>query len=598
MSSRRAVMTVSIFCLAAVLASPIAQGADVLTKVPAEAMVCVRAGNLEAAVGALDQFLVGVAPVPPLVPMMKMKLGKELEDPNMAALNMAGSWAFFAIAKDKDSEPEPYFVMPVKDVKALMAAKGVTKADANSISQIGGEDTSMLVQGEYAIVCPSENYASLAAMAKAKGTKTMADALLPSEKAGAASAPVWARVDLAKINALYGQEMAQQFEQLKNMPNAMGPMSGGSNKAMGAYFDAILALMKQTQALNISLTPKADSLTLSVLAVAVPDSEMAKTLSLGPTPKGSPELTAYLRDGAMMNYYARVNKPLLKKAYMAFFDLFAGQSGMSAQDLEKVKGLVTKGFEGIGDTVAGSVKGVPGGKPPFALGYIVQVADAKAMDDVVKEGRAMFNGGPIGNMYKGLGIEMSMTYSAQAVQYNGFAIDTTTASVKATDPNSPDAKMVEAIYGTGFKGCKAMGPGIMLVSVTADPETAVKKLIDEYKAGGPKEANNEFKAAMAIVPDAANADVIATYNYLRLFKSFSSLLPIPAIGEALAKVPESKSNLAIAARTGNGTVQVDVVLPKQHAQEIMGAVQQVQAQMMQQQRNSGGRQMRSRPMPD
>ena len=82
--------------------------------------------------------------------------------------------------------------------------------------------------------------------------------------------------------------------------------------------------------------------------------------------------------------------------------------------------------------------------------------------------------------------------------------------------------------------------------------------------------------------------------YTGLFIGFVILL---GIGEALAKLPESKSNLVLAMRTGKGTATMDVVLPKVHAQEIMGAVQQVQAQMMQQSRPNGVRKSKG-PMPD
>jgi len=475
----------------------------------------------------------------------------------------------------------------------------VTKADPNGISQIGGDDTDMLVMGDYAIICPSEQYASLTAMAKAKGAKSIADVLVAQEKAGASTAPLWVRVDMVKINALYGRDMADQFEKLKSMPSAaMAGGAAGPTKAVGAYLDAALSIVKQSQTVNLSVTPKANAITLTTLLVATPGSEMAKTLALGPTPKGSPELTAYLKDGALANYYMRLNKPMVNKIYTSFFDLFAGGNGLSKQDIDKVKALIDKGTGSLGDAAAGSIMGAPGSKPPFALDYVVQVKDAKAMQEASNGAMDMFNNGPLGKVYKSMGVDMSMTRSPQPAQYNGFSIETTTVSVKAADPNSEEAHMLEMMYGGGFKTCDASGPGVSLVCIASDSEAAVRKLVDQYKAGGPKEGSSEFKAAMALVPDAANADVIVTYNYLRIFKSFSTLIPIPGIGDALAKLPESKSNLVVAARMANGTLSVDVVLPKQHAQEIMAAVNQVQAQMMQKNRGNGGPRSNRRSMPD
>jgi hypothetical protein len=592
-----------IICLAAVLSCPAqllaADQPDFFGSVPADALFCVRINNLDASVAALDQYLAGVAPVPPLGMMVRAQLGEALGDPNLPGVNMTGSFGFFGIVKDAQSEPMVFLVFPISDMKAFSACHSVGKPDPNGITPVTSKtigEVAMLARGNYVIVCPMEEYANLLALAKmAKPAANLLDGLTPLEKTASTTAPLWARVNMARINSLYGDAMEKAFDKLKNMPNPMMGNDSSSNKAfLNAYFDSIYSLAKQTQAVNIVLAPKADALTLSLILIATPGSEMATTLSLGPTPKGSPELMAYMEDGALANCYIKVNRPLLKKLYISFFDLLAKtNTGTSQPDMEKAKALIIKCIDACGDTTVGTMKGLPGGKPAFSFNYAIQIKDAKVMKDCIKEATDMMNKGAFADMYASMGLKVSSTYTPDSMKYNGASIDSWTMSMKTADPNSQEAKMMTAMYGDGMKGLIAFTDGLALCYAGPDAEATIKKMIDERKAGGPKTGSAEFKSAMAMVPDAAGADLICTYNYLRIFKALPAMLPIPGLAEAFAKLPESKSNLIFSARAANGALSVDIILPKLHAQELMGAFMQMQASAKQQQQNNNGE---SRPM--
>ena len=565
--------------------------ADFLTTVPADALFCVRVNNLDGSVGALDQFLAGVAPVPPMAMMVRRKLAEVLGDASMPGVDMAGAFGLFGVVKDADSDPEVFMVVPVSDMQALMSSPAVSKPGADGVATItsqsmGSEqEMAMMPADGFIIVCPIEQRELLAGLAKP--ASPLAQALTSAEKAAATSAPLWARVNLVKINALYGDEISGQFEQMQNMTAMMGSAPGGS-AFMKGYADGLQSLMKQSRAVDISLQPKVESLTLSMMLVALPGSELASTLSLGPAPKGSPELQAYLEDGAMANIYMRMNRPLLKKAYMSMLDLFVEAPGQPADEIAKAKALIVKAMDACGDTTVCTMKAVPGAKPPFAVSYVVQVKDAKAMKEVIKEGTELMNEGMFAKMYKDMGMETTYVYQPDAVTHSGIAIDSWKMSLKVTDANSMEGQMVTSMYGSGMSGLVAFTDSLALSSAGGDAEASLKRLIDSVKAGGPKGGSTEFKAAAALVPDAANADMICTYNYLRLFKAMGGMMPIPGFSDAVSKIPDSKSNLAIAARAGDGSVSMDVVLPKAHAKEMVDAVMQIQG---------GGQHQDSAPTP-
>jgi hypothetical protein len=188
-----------------------------------------------------------------------------------------------------------------------------------------------------------------------------------------------------------------------------------------------------------------------------------------------------------------------------------------------------------------------------------------------------------------MGMKTSSTYTPDSAKYNGVSIDSWTMSMKAADPNSKEAKLISSMYGDGMNGYFAFTDGVALSYAGPDADANIKKLIDSYKSGGPKTGSAEFKDALAMVPDAAGADFICTYNYLRIFKAFAAMMPTPGMAESMAKLPESKSNLIISGRAANGALSMDIVLPKQHAKEISAAFMQMQAETrnnMQQKQNN------------
>ncbi len=55
------------------------------------------------------------------------------------------------------------------------------------------------------------------------------------------------------------------------------------------------------------------------------------------------------------------------------------------------------------------------------------------------------------------------------------------------------------------------------------------------------------------------------------------MMPIPA------PTAKSQSNIVLAGNAANGKLSIQIALPKQHLQELMGAFMQMQQQRMQQQ---------------
>jgi hypothetical protein len=298
-----------------------------------------------------------------------------------------------------------------------------------------------------------------------------------------------------------------------------------------------------------------------------------------------------------MNFVARINHSAYKKLNAKCIDLVAMMAGKDANDPNVVRAqkLLDDTADSIGDFVVCSFKVDPNAKPLFDAKYILEVKDVNKFNKVRDEFVQLWTGSVFGDLYKNMGMETGFTVKHGAENYKGVSIDVAKLSMKYTDTNLPQAKMIDAMYGGGFEYRWANVNGLFVCRISNDPN-AVCKLIDQVKAGPPAQACSEMQKAMAVIPDAGNKDAIVTYNYLRLMKMMQGFTPMPF---TMPDVP-SKSNLVFAAKIDNGSLTIDFALTKEHLSEMMTAFQMIMQQQMQQQpgqMNQGMPSKQPRQMP-
>ena len=139
--------------------------------------------------------------------------------------------------------------------------------------------------------------------------------------------------------------------------------------------------------------------------------------------------------------------------------------------------------------------------------------------------------------------------------------------------------MLDAMYGGGFEYRWAIVNNIWVCRISSD-SNAIYKLIDQAKTGVPAQPCPEMQKAIEYIPDAGSKDAIFTYNYLRVIKMMQALAP----ADMPFKLPDvpTKGNLVFAAKVDNGSIAVDMALPKEHLSEMMTAFQMMMQQQMQQ----------------
>jgi hypothetical protein len=647
MSSRMLSGVITITTILALFTPAALQGTEkgdtLLEMIPTEAIFCVRINNLNQTMGVIDQFLMGVAPIT-TGGMIKGQLGMMFGNFELKGFDLNGSFAVFATAESGEQAPDIYFLLPVTDYGQVTDPNfRVSKPDSNGISTVGtGPRGQFFIKNIGSFALMSKDHDKLGDVAGTMSSGNAAGLIKSLDSAQlsqAASQPIWAYANFVKISEVYKTQITEGIDEIKkqaanpgagiqkqidNLEKVKSSISSSDPNSpaieqinsqieslkmrkqqaqktpagMGKMMDALATLLKdfmqQTKSVTLVCNPKPDVLNFRAVVNALPGTEMAEMLVAEEHPAKN-DFAGFAEDGAAMNFVGWIDHASMKKMYAKCIDFMAQAAGKdpgSADNL-KIKKLCDEMIDSIGDRFVCTVSIDPNTKPPFDAAYVLAVKDVEQFNRTTDEFAQTWTGSAFDELYKGLGMETGFTIKRGVDNYKGIPIDSATLTMKFADANLPEAQMINAMYGQGFNYRWAMVDGLWVCRISNDPN-AIYKLIDRAKAGPPTQICPEMQKAMAVIPDADKADVIFTYNYLRLFKMMSAMMP------AEMQMPQinipSKSNLVFAARAEKGKLIFDAALPKEHLQEMM-MVFQMMMQMQMQRQQQQMQQMEQETMP-
>jgi hypothetical protein len=589
--SRIALIVLAVLCVA-VPALSAEQNEQILNIVPADVLFCARVKNLEYTANMIDQFLVGISPVPLGTSILvRTQLARILGTADPAGVNVAGSFAIFTTAEPNQTIPDIYVLIPVTDYSRITDVNtNVPKPDVNGISTImlDGKPFSCITKvSSYALL--ARDYTKTLRMARllsAADTPTLFAALGPDEVKQADSDLIWAYGNIAKTSKIYGQTLFQKIEQLKIiMQKSADPNKPKSPMKpafmIEAYAHLLKILLDEGQSLTIATSPKPDLLLVKTLFKARSGTETAGILTGDSETQRKNNLGGYLDDGAVMNSVAWINHGSMKKLSYKTIDWMSQSAGRdpNADDVVKFKKISAELVDSLGDLCICSFSVDTNNKPPFDGEYFLMVKDADRFNRATDEFVHAWAGSVFDDFYKKMGAKTAFTIKRGVDNYKGISIDASTFDMKWGDGNSPEFKMLNNMYGRGISYRCAIVNGLWISKISSDPN-ALYKVIDQVKAGPSLVMCSEMQKAFALIPDANSKDFFATYNYLRLFKMMKAAMPdqMPAVD-----IP-TKSNLVFAVIMRNGTVSVDIAIPKEHLSEIMTMFQMAMQQQMQQQK--------------
>lgn len=606
------------------------KGDALLETIPADVIFCVRINNLNQTTGVLDQYLMGVAPVT-TAGFIKGQLGMMFGNFELKGFDVNGTFAIFATAESGKQVPNIYFLLPVTDYNQVIDPNfRVSPPDANGISAVGtGPKGQFFIKQVRSFALMSKDYGKLGDMAGLMSGEKVASLVKSLDNAQvkqATSEPIWAYANLVKISDVYKKQISDGIDEMKKQATNPGagiqqqidnleqaksrlaatdpnnPAIGSINAQieslkttkqqlqaqktsaamagmMDAFGTALKDFMQQTKSVTLACSPKPTVVNFRAGVNSLPGTEMAEMLVADTAHKGKNELVGFTEDGAVMNIFGWTRHTLMKKMNTKIIDLMTQATGKdpNAADNVKIKKLCNEMVDSMGDRFVCTFSIDPNAKPPFDATYVLSIKDANQFNKTTDEFAQTWAGSAFDELYKGLGMETRFAIKRGVDNYKGIPIDAATLSMKFTDMNTPEAKMLDAMYGKGFDYRWAIVDGLFVCRISSDPN-AIYKLIDRVKAGPPAQVCPEMQKALAVIPDADKSDVIFTYNYLRLFKMMSAMMPVPM---PQMDIP-SKSNLVFAAKADKGSITIDAALPKEHLQEMMMVFQMMMQMQMQQ----------------
>ncbi|MCU0914095.1 MAG: hypothetical protein MUC88_05980 [Planctomycetes bacterium] len=574
-----------LFCLCAGGLVPAAQPAsgDPLRIIPADALVCVRLNKLTDTLGQMDQFLTGISPVGPSMPV-RAQLAGLLGQPEPAGINMAGDIAVFwpLPGGEKPDAKRIGVLVPLSDFQQFLTNPNVHKTEGPDLVRIGPQEKPLVAGvplGNYLLVTPVANQLTLAEAKNwtSGGAASLSQRLGAQELKRAAEAPVWAYANIQIAGKMLGpkwQEGIKEFQKRFQAMQAPGQAAGGPPQGlMEMWVSMVNSFLQEIQFLSLTLEPSAAVIRLAPVVAAVPNTEAAKILSMGASAP-STNLTGYMQTGAIMTGVANLSPALLRSVTLKRVELTSALLGPSLPkpQMEQFRKLAMDYADVFAGEMAWSFLPVPQSKPPFGFRYVATIKDRQKFSDVLDQSAKLMSGNTLADLGKMFGLKMQFELQRNVESYKDIRVDAIRIALQSTDANSPQGQMIQAAYGAGLDLRLAVVNNLLLYTLSADAAKDIHGLIDQAKAGGPGSVPEEIRTNLQQIPDAMKSDFFGIYNYVRAIQMMGAFLPIPIPNVA----SKPGSAIAFAGDIGDGRLQMNLAIPKQQVLDIKEIIQGMQ----------------------
>jgi len=595
-------LMITVFMVILAIGNPLSAAApkdSLLDMIPSDALFCVRINQFNTSLGKMDQYLAGASPLPvSLVMLANMQLAGIIGDPMLTGIDKNGT--FMAVGFAVDDSVEVAVLAPVTNydefIKNNAACKPSDTAQMTLLSAPNSPVGSMVLMpapgGQYALVAPEfekESLQSVYEKLSAKGAKLSAT-LDGEQSLQATAAPVWAYVNMARIYDLYGEMLLEGIDSIQ----AEFPQDAAMGGAMEINFKLLSEMttmfLGQADSLTLALLPESSVLNMDFVFRAKDGTEMAGMLVADPQAAQGFTLAGYADDTAAVSGLFKVNRPLFEKLNIKMIEMLSAASSDStlAAEMDKFKAFASKSMQAMGKEGAFSFSYGPG-QPPFMFRQVQYVNDPDFFKSTVQEGVGVIN-----TFYQSMELPFVFSYEAGVETYKAVAIDAFKMTFEMEDGDEATA-MIKQLYGpNGLTYYGAQKDKMLFVAFGPNGTSDLKAMID---APANKAASGDLQTAMTVLgATAQQADIVGSVNYLKLVKGLMGMAQQMGgeaemgmlSGFAGAMDVPTQSCMAVSATVANGKIVSRIAMPKQHLAEIITAVMQAQAQMMQQMQTQGG----------
>lgn len=565
---------------------------DPMRIIPADALFCARINRLTTTLGQVDQFLTGISPIGLSMPV-RAQMGKLLGAPEPAGVDMNGDFAAFGPLPggEKPDAKRAGVLVPITNFEQFLSNPNVVKPDAQGILgiNVGGKPSIAGIQiGNYVLFTrAADRQALLEAKTWTSGASTgsLAQRLTPEELKRATGSPAWIYGNVQIAAKLYGPMLQEKIKEgMKKVEEAQakgGAMAGPPAAVMDMWVSLLNRFMKETQFVSLVLDPSAAAVRIAPVVAALPNTEFAKVLSAGSVPPDQTNLMGYLQNGAVWNGIGRVSPEFVRAITLLRLDILTALLGSSLppDTLAQIRKLSLDSAEAFGGHSAVTFLPDFEAKPPFRARYVFTIRDKQKLNQVLDESAKLLNSGVLTELGKKFDLRIGFDFKRNVTTYKDVPIDSVNVTLQALDPNAPQAKHMQAVFGGGFNLRLAVVNNLLLYALAADPEKEIRTLIDQTLSGPPSQVPSEVQAALQLLPEGKTANFFGTYSIVRWLQLASRFAPMP-LPIPSGEMP-TQSNVAFGGHFGDNRLLTNIVIPKQQVLDVMAMVMKMQQEKMQ-----------------
>jgi hypothetical protein len=372
-----------------------------------QVLAAVVAPDADALIRRIEAVAATFAPQEVKPGTIRAQLGESLADPGLSQL-VAGKPAALVLLKRKEAaNPLPALFLPLKAPDAYGA-------------QISNEWMKAKVFDGFVVITAASDDPLVA-------IRAFAPAYQKAEKE-AIHGDLRLYAHLGRLMQVYGpvvQEAVDGFmSQIATLvppaaPDAAPGQGAGMAKMLKLEAKALLAALGWIDEVQVDLALSAEAVTTETVFAAKPGSPLVDFFST-PSPGRNPG-TALLSGPGVMAAALQLDAGRLGAFMVKGMETFAGDPDMAPLLTPEIKAMYTGMDKWFGSSMA-MVMRSPNGKG-FSGEFAMAVSDEAAYLAMMEKGAGlMAPGGPVGELYKSMGMPMSMSLEKNVRQYGGVPV--------------------------------------------------------------------------------------------------------------------------------------------------------------------------------
>ncbi len=513
-------------------------------------MGCVIIPDLEASINHIEEIAAAFAPEQAPKGMLKRQIGTMLNDPGLIYLDDVMPLVLMVLKTDQPSEPPP----------TVLFMRHTADQPYGEAAQRAGMVTKVV--------------AGVLMLARTPDVLEMAEELVPEYRKIASSAvksDARLCLDIDRIMEVYGSKiqaqvdtMVETFSGLAAMgrPGASPEQTAQMAKLLKLEAKALLVLLVDIELIQLDLNLAADAIVIDEIVVAKAGSGLADLF--GGQAVGENNALGVLSEPGFLTYALQLDPKRLSEFALRFIEQLKEDPDAADFLTPELVQLYEGIGEWLGSDMAFTMRQID--DMPFASETIMQVKDEAKCLTMVEQGMSLLApGSAFSNMYKEMGMELSMALEKEVRNHAGVPIHRIRMDLDMPDiPEAQAAQMKKMMKDMEV----AFAKGYYLAS--QDP-ASLDKMIDRI-LGGPRADGVSLRAREVF---GVGQCVYADLEFIAMMKAAMAMAPPGTpnpVGMFLDQVTSTEPMVSAAAWTA-GRTQVKVRIPLSPFIEIARAAQ-------------------------